>query len=540
MRFELPWLAWAAPGAGLLILALGRVARRARERAAQAWSPALGAAARQAGRGSPWVLAAAGLVAALAAAGPRFGRAQVDVESRALNVVLAVDISRSMLAEDVAPSRLARSVREARRVLLDADGDRIGLVAFAGRSYILAPLTLDGSAVQLYLDHLDPDIASEGGTDLAGVLRQGGELLGAASQGGDRALVVFTDGEGHDSLPLAAATAARLRDAGVSLILVAQGDAAGAPIPVRDSLGSLIGYQQGDDGTRVETRRRDDILRTLATAAGGTFIPSDAPDQAGAVRSVLASLERRPARERRVDDLIPRAWIGALLAFLLLLGQAWTRRSAALAGIALCVLAGPAEAQRPAEAERLLRRGEVGAAAEAFTRTARRRVTSDTAWYNAGTAALAGQRFPEARSALQSAARSVDPDLRFRALYNLGVAALLEARADTARRDTLLAEATGHLREALLLRPASREAKWNMELANRRRPPPPPSGGGGGGGQPPPPGAGWPQPPAGQPGALSREEAERILASVEQSERGVRADQVRRRRGLTARTARDW
>jgi tetratricopeptide (TPR) repeat protein len=173
-------------------------------------------------------------------------------------------------------------------------------------------------------------------------------------------------------------------------------------------------------------------------------------------------------------------------------------------------------------------------------RIAQRRLSSDTAWYNAGTAALEAGQFEEARSALVVASRSLDPELRYRARYNLGVAGLLEARAEPARRDSLLAGAAEHLREALLIRPDRRDAKWNLELASRHQPPPPPSGGGGGGGQPPNRSGGAPPPQAARSGALSPEEAERILASAEQSERGVRADQVRRRRGLTARAARDW
>jgi Ca-activated chloride channel homolog len=536
MRFEWPWLLWVAPVVAALVWGLAFLARRARVRAASAWSPTLGHEAARHGRRAGLVLAATALVATAAAAGPRFGRIQVDVESRALNLILAVDISRSMLAEDAAPSRLGRSVGEARRVLLDSGGDRVGLIAFAGRSYILAPLTLDAAAVQLYLDHLDPDIASEGGSDLTAVLRQGGELLGAASQGGDRALVIFTDGEGHDSLPFAVEAASRLRADGVSLILVAQGGEAPARIPMRDSVGTMVGYQQ-HQGAPVETRRRDDILRAIATAAGGTLVAADVADQAGAVRAVLASLERRPARERQVEDLLPRAWIGALVAFGLLLAHSTTRRTAALAALALMVGTQAGVAQRPSEGERLLQRGERAAAAERLARDARQRPTSDSAWYNAGTAALAAGRLSDARTALATSARSVDPELRFRALYNLGLASLLEARADTARSEELLGEAVEHLRQAVLLRPDAQAARWNLELATRTRPPP--QSGGGGGGGPPPPGGGE-APPAPSPGGMTPEQAAAILAAVEQTERAVREGQVSRRRGMAARTGRDW
>ncbi len=536
MRFEWPWLLWAAPVVALLFVGLGTLVRRARVRAAEAWGPGLGAEARALGRRSALGLGVIGLVATAAAAGPRFGRQEVDIESRALNIVLAVDISRSMLAEDVGPSRLRRSVQEARRLLQDASDDRLALVAFAGRSYILTPLTLDAAAVQLYLDHLDPDIASEGGTDLGSVLRQGGELLAAAAQGGDRALVVFTDGEGHDSLPLALSAAARLRADGVTLVVVAQGGAEPVRLPVRDSVGALVGYQRDVDGSEVLSSAREDNLRAIANAAGGALVQSDVRDQAAAVRGILASLERRPARDRRVDDLVPRAWIGALLAFVLLLLHSATRRSAALAGLALVLTGAPAEGQRPASGGT----PDQAAAARELLQRAQRRVSSDTAWYNAGTAALAAGDLPAARAALSTAARSLDPDLRFRALYNLGLAGLLESRADSTRRDELLAESVQHLREALLLRPDRLDAKWNLELASRRQSPPPPNPRGGGGATPPAQGGGDDPNAVTRPGALSRAEAERILASVEQAERGVREDQVRRRRGLTARTARDW
>lgn len=536
MRFEWPWLLWLAPVLGALTLLAALAASRARVRAATRWSASLGREAARGGRRATLVLGLAGVVAVIGAAGPRFGRVEVDLESRALNLVLAVDISRSMLAEDARPSRLGRAIGEARRVLQDATDDRVGLIAFAGRSYILAPLTLDAPAVQLYLDHLDPDIASEGGSDLAAMLRQGGELLGAASQGGDRALVVFTDGEGHDSLPMAAAAAGRLRADGVNLIVVAQGGNAPARIPIRDSVGTLVGYQQ-HEGQAVETRRRDDILRALVDAAGGTLVPADAPDQAGAVRAVLQSLERRPARERQVDDLLPRAWIAALVAFGLLLGHTLTRRSAALAALTLLAGAGGLPAQRPDPGARLLEDGRAQAAAELLHREARRRASSDSAWYNAGTALLVAGDFAAARAALAVASRSVHPDLRFRALYNLGLAALHQARADSAAREALLGEAVGHLREAVLLRPDNQAARWNLELATRTRPPP--QAGGGGGGNAPPTSA-PDEAPAPGGGGLTPDQAEAILAAVEAAERAVRSDQVQRRRGLTSRTGRDW
>ena len=525
-----------APLVALIAGLLARRARRARIRAALLWAPEQRVS--PGGRAGPWLLGAACLVAGVGAAGPRWGTTETDMEGRALNLAIGIDISRSMLAEDAAPNRLQRAIRESRRLVQDARGDRLALLAFAGRSYILTPLTLDDGAVALQLDALDPDIASEGGTDLTAVLVQGRGLLTAAAEGGARALVIFTDGESHDTVAATIAAARALRSAGVTLVLVGEGDSAWARIPLRDERGELKGFKTDADGRIVRTARRDDILRAVADAAGGILVSGDAADQAGAVRGVLAGLERRALRERRREDLTPRAWLFALGAIALLGLQAVFRRGPALAVLAVMVCSGSAMAQRPSTGDRLLRRGDTAGAIVAYTKAAASRPGRDTALFNAGTAALANRQFGAARQLLAQAAKSLDPDLRFRALYNLGLGDMLEARADTAKRNELEQSAAEQFREALLLAPRSRETKWNLELVQQPTPPPR----GGGGATPPP----RPQPRA-QPlpsprggGVLSPAEAEQILNSVERTERDVRADQARRRRVAQSATGKDW
>jgi Ca-activated chloride channel family protein len=535
MSFDSYLLLGLAPVIAVLAALLAFRVRSARRKAVLSWAPAL--AAVHPGRSGPWIIGLATLLAAVGAAGPRYGRQETELQGRALNLAIGIDISRSMLAEDVAPNRLQRAVRAARRLVQDARGDRLALLAFAGRSYILTPLTLDDAAVALQLDALDPDVASEGGTDLDAVLQQGTEMLTAAAEGGARVLVLFTDGEGHDSLDAAVAAARRIRAAGVTLVLVAAGDTIPARIPIRDERGALTGYKTDADGSTVRTWRRDFMLRAIADAAGGILVGGDAPDQEGAVRRVIAGLERSATRERRREDLTPRGWILALAAIALLGLQGFLRRGPALAGFLLLAgLAAPAAAQRPSSGDRMLRRGDTAAAAVAFAREAARRPGSDSVLFNAGTAAIARRDFASAKKWLTDAARSLDPGLRFRSLYNLGLIALLEARRDTAGRAALQQEAAQHFREALLLDPRSPEAKWNLELVQDR--PPPQSGGGA---TPPP----APQPaqspnPRPRGGALSQSEAEQILNSVERTERDVRADQARRRRVAQSSSGRDW
>jgi Ca-activated chloride channel family protein len=541
MMFDAPLLLFLAPVLGLALGFGAWLGRRRRIRLARRWSPSLGRLARARGQWAPAAVGLTGLAAVVALAGPRWGRTEVRTETRALSLVFAMDISRSMLAEDASPNRLQRSVREARRLIQDLAGDRLGLIAFAGRSYILSPLTVDGGAIRLYLDALDPDLASEGGSNLASVLAQGGQLLGATSDPADRVLVIFTDGEAHDTLADAVREAEKLKETGVRLIMVAEGAAAPSRIPIRDSIGTLIEYKRDEDGTVIQTQRRDDILRAVVDAAEGTLVPDEAPDQAGAVRDLVAAMKRSPTSATRTADLVPRGWIPGLVAGLVLLGYTIARPGPALIGLAgVLVLTRGAGAQRPTPGGRALAAGDPTRAAAEFLKEAGTGRAKDTAFYNAGTAALEAGRLDVARGALAEATKSLDPSLRYRALYNLGLASLMAARADTSRQEELLDDATDRLRQALLLQPSSQRAKWNLELAERRRPPPPPQGGGGG--TPPP--SGSPQtpqakPPQPEPRDLTQDQAEQILNSMERRERQTREEQQRRMAGSSG-GVKDW
>lgn len=535
MTFERVLLAWIAPLAALAVFAGAMWVRGVRVSRARRWSLDLAHRAAAHGRWSPPLLGIAACFALLAMAGPRWGTRVVTAETKALNIVLAIDISRSMLAEDAQPSRLERAKREARRLVHDLSGDRIGLIAFAGGSYILSPLTVDGSALQLWLDALEPDIASAGGTELSRALRQGHDLLFGARDVADRVLVVFSDGESHDSLPVAVAEAARLDRDGVRLILVAQGGREPVPIPVRDATGAVVGQQRDPMGRVVRTARRDDILSGIADAAHGVVVAADVNDQAGAVRDLVADYQRVPQSATSETRNVSRAWIPALVALLLLLGQTVSRRSLALVSVTLAVGAPALAAQAPANlADAAWRRGDVREATGRYLEQVRRGEGGDTTWYNLGTAAMAAGDTSLARAGLERAAQSLEPGVRFRARHNLGLLELRLASRDTARRREHLEAAIRQYRESLLLQPGDAAAQWNLELALRLMPPaPPPTGGGSGGG-------GAPDDPAPAPG-MSAAQARHLLNSIAEAERETRRGQVRRnRQAVETRGRREW
>src|SRR5438093_2049781 len=390
ITFDAPVVIILAPVVAGAVWAASAWARRARVRRAAAWSESTARIARAAGKLGAPALGLAGGLAAVALSGPRWGEERIVTETRGLNLVIAIDISRSMLAEDAKPSRLGRALREARRLVQDLDGDRLGLSAFAGTSYILSPLSVDGSALTLYLDALDPDVASEGGTSLAPALAQGIDLLHASPEIADRVLVVFTDGEAHDSLERSVEEARRLAGLGIHLILVAEGGKQPVRIPVRDDRGTLVSWQQDESGKQILTSRRDDGLGAIADAAQGTIVAAELPDQAGAVRDLVASYKRATATESRTQRGRPRAWIPLLLAALVLGAQTFTRRTAALIGLLFCIAAPhAAHAQRPrSSAEKACDKGDARAAATADPAELKADGDDDTAWYNTVTAAV--------------------------------------------------------------------------------------------------------------------------------------------------------
>src|ERR1019366_5662842 len=185
--------------------------------------------------------------------------------------------------------------------------------------------------------------------------------------------------EGNSALE---STGNALRRAGITLIAIPEGSVEGARIPDPEST-----WHRDNTGKVVITTRRDDLLQIVTTAANGVFIPAGAPDPVGDARRALAHLNRAPAADRVAADMVPRAWIFALVAVVLLLAQTLTRRTAALAALALMLGAHNSTAQRPSAGNRLLVHGDTVHARQAFTADARQR-HSDTAWFNAGTSSL--------------------------------------------------------------------------------------------------------------------------------------------------------
>jgi len=240
-----------------------------------------------------------------------------------VNVLVALDVSLSMEASDVLPTRLERSKAEIRELFDHLQGNRVGILLFAGSPFLLTPLTVDVAAANLFLDAVDVNRLPDPGTNLAaaldGALRA---LQDAGSESAGSLVILFTDGEGHEGDPSAAAR--KLKEAGIPVVTVGVGTPNGEPIPVYDDTGRLAGYKKDRSGNVVLSRLDEETLREIASITGGTYFPATLEGrEVGKIEDLVSRMERGElggSIRRRVDERfqVPAtvAAVFLLLAFL--------------------------------------------------------------------------------------------------------------------------------------------------------------------------------------------------------------------------------
>jgi Ca-activated chloride channel family protein len=320
-----------APGALRLLLvpaalaALGAFAiarrRRALRLAAGPLAPRVAPAAGAARPAARLGLSALGLaLLALALARPQCG-ARTEVTRRlGVDLVIALDVSRSMLARDVAPDRLTRARLELEALLEKRSGDRIGLVLFGGTAEVACPLTTDMDALRVFLRGAGPDSVPDPGTDVAGALRRARALLDSAERGGrSRAVLLVSDGEAQR--PGTDTAAAELAAAGIQVFALGVGGRDGAPIPEADESGAVKGYKKDGRGETVMTRLDAATLAAVATRGNGeVFEVASADRGTEAFRARLDQLAKGEISGLATIDWEDRYALLAFPALLLLLG----------------------------------------------------------------------------------------------------------------------------------------------------------------------------------------------------------------------------
>jgi Ca-activated chloride channel family protein len=403
---------------------------------------------------------------------PRWGFHWEEIKRVGVDLIVAVDCSQSMMATDVQPNRLERAKREIQDLLRMLDGDRIGLVAFAGTSFVQCPLTLDYGAFRIFLDYLDTDLIPLQGTALGQAIR---ECIGSfdRTQKGSKAIILITDGEDHEGDPLEVAFEAKQK--GIKIFPIGIGKEGGAPIPLEDG----SGFKKDRQGNLILSKLDEKTLQRIALETGGSYVRSVTGDldlekiYLEGIKSLdqkeLASTKKRIWEERfqwflflsflfliieqilseyrririkKIDLFLFLIFICPLI--ILILGSAATVNS------------GIIPSSKAKEAQKLYTAEEYDQALSVFLDAQIDSPEDPILHYNIANTYYKMNNYEEASKNYQSAALAAkDIELEEKAYYNLGNCSYRMGKLD---------EAIIWYKKALDLNPDDEDAKYNLEF----------------------------------------------------------------------------
>lgn len=434
------------------------------------------------------LLIAAMTLLLVALARPQWGFTWEESKQKGLDIVVAIDTSKSMLAEDIAPNRLTRAKLAALDLMQQAKSDRLGLVAFAGGAFLQCPLTIDDNAFRQSVESLDVNIIPQGGTAVAEAITT---ALTAFKEGDNyKVLVLFTDGEDNDENAVSAAEAAAKE--GMKIFTIGIGTAEGELLRVKDAKGRTD-YIRDAEGNVVKSRLNEGLLQQIAGATeGGFYLPLRGAKAIDTLyEKGLAPLPKSEGQEKLVKRFHERYHWPLAAAVLLLLVEILlperrspTRReksknpqlaetvfsaptvAATLALILLPILA----TASPSSALREYNAGKFDRALKEYQRSLEKTKDDPRLHFNAGAAAYRDGKLDEAAKHFGQAATAPDLKLQEQAYYNLGNTLYRagESLPDPKKQIETWEGAVKQFESAMKLNTNSADAKFNHEFVKQR------------------------------------------------------------------------
>ncbi len=493
IQFEMPVLLWVALGAVPSLLVFFVWAWRRKQAAMALFIPTrlfdkllVGySATREKVRYA--LLGGAVVFGLLALAQPKWGYTWEEVRQKGLDVVVAVDTSRSMLAPDVPPTRLERARLACIDLMRVAKTDRLGLVAFAGSAFLQCPLTFDDEAFRLSLSAVDTGVIPQGGSSLSEAIRTATQAF-KKDEDNHKVLILLTDGEDHEEGAIEAAKEAA--KAGLKIFTIGVGTPNGELLSFRDEQGRLE-YVRDEEGNIVRSRLNETLLREIATEANGFYLPlTGAKTMETLYEQGLAGLPKTESESKMVQRFKERfQW--PLAVAILLLALEWllqglpaTKPAQAVANPLLKRQAVPAVVVTmlafwllnnaamgsPAQARKAFESGEYKAALEEYNRLLRERPADARLHYNAGAAAYRAEDFDTAVNQFNEALRTTDLGLQRDAYYNRANTRYRQGDKSTEATDKqqMWESAIYDYDRALKLNPEDADAKFNRDLVQRK------------------------------------------------------------------------
>ncbi len=413
--------------------------------------------------GRRWIkgslLMAAVLFSVLALAGPKYGYRWQEIHQRGVDLIIALDCSRSMTATDIQPNRLERAKREVFDLLAMLQGDRVGLVAFAGTAFLQCPLTLDYDAFDLFIGALSPDYLPVGGTDISAALETALEGFDSKSAS-DKAVILITDGE-HTGTGDPLATAEKLKANEIKLFSIGVGGAEGVPIPEPDG-----GFKK-DPADRIVLSRLDETtLIKMAGVTGGTYVRSVAGDMdldaiyTTEIRGKMDAETLTSGRKQVWEDRFQWPLALAVICLVAELMLPVTRKAvitALLAGIMLLPVQ-PARANDTRDGIAAYEQGNFDRALKHFTDAQLKAPDKPENLYNVAGAYYKTGHFDAAVDHFEQVLETDDIQLKHDALYNLGNAEFRRGDAEAA---------ISHYEAALAIDPDDRLSRENLSFVKK-------------------------------------------------------------------------
>ncbi len=408
-----------------------------------------------------------------------------ETRQQGLDIVVAVDTSRSMLATDVAPDRLTRTKLAIRDLLLATKSDRMGLVAFAGTAFLQCPLTVDREAFQQSVNILDVDIIPEGGSDVGGAIEAALNAF-EKSEGTHRAIVIFTDGEDHVNRAIEAAEKAGSE--GVHLFTIGVGTPGGELLKYTDPRGQTV-YLRDAEGNPINSRLNESLLQQIAGTANGFYLPLSSADSMNALyERGLAPLPRGETASRMVKNPVERYQWPLGLGIILVIAELFVsdrrrpQKGATKpetpfwqAAIVFLFAGNSLMAASASTARDHYDRNEFNEAYQEYRSLQEERPEDPRLKFNAGAAAYESGRFGEAIQQFKESLRTTELDLQQQGYYNVGNSmyrqGTSELQADPNNMDvaiSLWTEAVNNFKSAIQLNPQDQKAAHNKAFVEKK------------------------------------------------------------------------
>lgn len=421
-----------------------------------------------------WMLQGALALLIVMLARPQFGTKISNEQRTGIETIIAMDISNSMLAEDIVPSRLDRSKMMVENLVDHFTNDKIGLLVFAGDAFVQLPITSDYVSAKMFLSSIDPSMMATQGTDIARAIDMAIHSF-TQEEGIGKAIIVITDGEDHEGGALEAAEAAK--KAGMRVYVLGVGSTQGAPIPIPGT----GDYMKDNTGNTVMSALNEDMCRQVAQAGGGAYIHvennSAAQDQLDNELSKLAKKETTSTVYSEFDEQFQAVAILALLLLILeicifdrrnpllkrlsLFGS--KKKAAATVALLLVAITASAQTDRQyiREGNKQFRVGQYDKAEVSYRKAVEKNPKNPQAAYNLGNALMAQKKDSSAVQQFEQATRIETNPLRKAAAYhNMGV---------ICQTHKMYGEAIEAYKNALRLNPNDDETRYNLVLCKHQK-----------------------------------------------------------------------